>query len=268
MRRLGIALGVLAALSFFLGPFVWQVLTSLWPEAELTRPWPSHLTGAAYAHLLSGPQPFVRMMVNSFLVAAATTALTLSVGAAAAFALARLELPGRRWLLGGMLALSMYPPIATVSPLYLLVRGLGLRDQLLGLVLPYTTFALPLGIWVLYGFFRQLPEDLFRAARVDGCTPVQALWRVFLPLAAPALATTAILVFIFSWNEFLYAVSFMSSPAQRTVPVGIALLASEHVEPWAEIAAASVVATLPLVVVTVAFQRRIAAGLTAGGVKG
>lgn len=268
MRRLGLALGLAAALAFFLGPFAWQLLTSLWPEAELTRPWPSHLTGAAYVQLWTGPQPFARMIASSFLVAAATTAITLSAGAAAAFALARLALPGRRIILAAVLALSVYPPIATVSPLYLVIRWLGLRDHLGGLVLPYTTFALPLGIWVLYGFFRQLPDELYRAARVDGCTPTQALRHVFLPLAAPALATTAILVFIFSWNEFLYAVSFMSSPAHRTVPVGIVLLASEHVEPWAEIAAASVIATLPLVVVTVAFQRRITAGLTAGALKG
>ena len=268
MRRLGIAFGVAAALTFFVGPLAWQVLTSLWPEAELTRAWPSHLSGAAYARVLWGAQPFWRMMWNSLVVATATTLLTLTVGAAAAFALARLALPGRRLMLGGVLALSMYPPIATVSPLYLLLRAVGLRDQLAGLVLPYTAFALPLGIWVLHGFFRQLPDDLYRAARVDGCSPLQALWRVFLPLAAPALATTAILVFIFSWNEFLYAVTLMSSQARRTVPVGIALLSSEHVEPWAEIAAASVVSTLPLVLVTVAFQRRIAAGLTGGAVKG
>ena len=162
----------------------------------------------------------------------------------------------------------MFPPIATVSPLYLILRACGLRDTPLGLVLPYTTFALPLALWVLTGFFREIPDELYRAARVDGCTPFQAFRKVMLPLAAPGLATTAILVFIFSWNEFLYALTFTSSPEHRTVPVAISLFAGEHKEPWGEIAAASVIATLPLVILTLVFQRRIVAGLTQGAVKG
>jgi multiple sugar transport system permease protein len=161
----------------------------------------------------------------------------------------------------------MFPPIATVSPLYLILRATGLRDTLVGLVPPYATFALPLTLWILTSFFRQLPDELYRAARVDGCTPLGAFWRVLLPLAAPGLATTAILVFIFAWNEFLYALTFLSSPEKRTVPVAISLFASEHKEPWGEIAAASVIATMPLVVMTVLFQRRIVSGLTAGAVK-
>ncbi len=122
----------------------------------------------------------------------------------------------------------MFPPIATVSPLFLVIRALGLRDQLAGLVLPYTTFALPLTLWILTAFFRELPDELYRAARIDGCTPFQAFRKVMLPLAAPGLATTAILVFIFSWNEFLYALTFTSSPEKRTMPVAISLFAGEH----------------------------------------
>lgn len=262
---LGVAFATAAFLTFFLGPFLWQVLTSVWPDGELTRALPTHLTGENYQSVLSGT--FLRVVLNSLVVAALTTVFCLTVGSAAAFALAKLEFRGRGLLLSAALAVSMFPPIATVSPLYLILRAVGLRDTLPGLVLPYATFALPLTLWILTSFFRQLPDELYRAARVDGCTPFQAFRRVLLPLAAPGLSTTAILVFIFSWNEFLYALTFISTPVKRTVPVAISLFASEHKEPWGEVAAASVVATLPLVVLTILFQRSIVSGLTAGAVK-
>ena len=259
-RRFAIA----AALAFFLGPIAWQALTSLWPEPELTRAFPRSLTVANYAGL---GEPFARAVLNSLVVAAGTTLLCLAAGASAAFAIAKLEFPGRRLLLGAALAISMFPPIATVSPLYLVLRAIGLRDTLLGLVLPYTTFALPLTLWLLTSFFRALPDELYRAARVDGCTPWQAFVRVFLPLSWPALATSAILIFIFSWNELLYALTFISTPSKRTIPVAIALFAGEHIEPWGQIAAASMVAIVPLAVLTLVFQRRIVSGLTGGAVK-
>jgi len=254
----------LPVLLFFLGPLAWQLLTSFWPEPELTRALPHSLTVANYAGLGA---TFARAVLNSLLVAAGTTALCLAVGASAAFAVAKLDFRGRGLLFGGALAISMFPPIATVSPLYLVLRAAGLRDTLAGLVLPYATFALPLTLWLLTSFFRDLPDELYRAARVDGCTPWQAFVHVFLPLSWPALATCAILVFIFSWNELLYALSFISTPSKRTIPVAIALFAGEHVEPWGQIAAASVVATVPLAFLTLVFQRRIVAGLTAGAVK-
>ena len=261
MKR-GVAIAV--ALVFFGGPIAWQALTSLWPEPELTSALPRSLTLANYAGLGA---PFARAVLSSLLVAAGTTAVCLFVGASAAFAIAKLDFPGRRLLLGGALAVSMFPPIATVSPLYLALRSVGLRDSLAGLVLPYTTFALPLTLWLMTSFFRALPDELYRAARVDGCTPWQAFVRVFLPLSWPALATSAILIFVFSWNELLYALTFISTPAKRTIPVAIALFAGEHVEPWGQIAAASMVAILPLAVLTLLFQRRIVSGLTAGAVK-
>jgi multiple sugar transport system permease protein len=251
-------------LLFFLGPLFWQVVTSLWPEAELTRPWPHALTLSNYAGLGGS---FAGAALNSLIVAAGTTVLCLLTGASAAFAIAKLQFRGRSLLLNGALAISLFPPIATLGPLYLLLRAAGLRDSLFGLMLPYATFALPLTLWLLTAYFRQLPDDLYRAARVDGCTPWQALVHVFLPLSLPALATTAILVFIFSWNELLYALCFISTPSKRTIPVAIALFAGEHVEPWGQIAAASVVATLPLALLTFFFQQRIVAGLTAGAVK-
>jgi multiple sugar transport system permease protein len=250
-----------AILLFFVGPLFWQILTSLWPEAELTRPLPHALTLANYAGLGA---PFARSVANSIVVAAATTALCLAVGASAAFAIARLEFRGRSVLLAGALAISMFPPIATVSPLYLGLRAVGLRDTLAGLVLPYAAFALPLTLWLLTSFFREIPDDIFDAARLDGCTPWQIFLRVYLPLSWPALATCAILVFIFCWNELLFALSFISTPERRTIPPAIALFAGEHVEPWGQIAAASVVATVPLAALTFLFQKRIVAGLTAG----
>jgi multiple sugar transport system permease protein len=268
MRRLLLLFATLAAASFAVGPFLWQVLTSVRPASELTRPGlPSSFTLESYVAVFTG-RPFGRVLWNSAVVASGTTALCLLFGAGAAFALARLRVPGGRILLAAALLVSMFPPVATLSPLFLLVRALGLRDRLGGLVLADTTFALPMTLWIMTGFFRAIPEELYRAARVDGCSPLQAFHRVFLPLAAPALATTAILVFIFSYNELLYALTFTSSPEARTVPAAIALFAGEHEEPWGEIAAASVTATLPLVAVTLVFQRRIVAGLTAGAVKG
>ncbi len=266
--RWWVLLFVVAAVTFCVGPFLWQALTSVRPESELTKLGvPSSVSMESYVGAFHG-RPFGRVLFNSLIVASTTTLLCLSIGSTAAFALAKLEFRGRNLLLGLALVVSMFPPIATVSPLYLVVRALGLRDTLSGLVLPYTTFALPMTLWILTGFFRDVPDELYRAARIDGCSPFMAFRKILLPLVTPGLATTAILVFIFAWNEFLYALTFTSSPDKRTVPVAISLFAGEHKEPWGEIAAASVIATLPLVVVTLLFQRKIVSGLTAGAVKG
>jgi len=162
----------------------------------------------------------------------------------------------------------MFPPIATVSPLYLVIRAMSLRDTWLALVITYTTFSLPLSIWILTSFFRELPDEIYRASRVDGCTVFQSFVRIVLPLAAPGFFATAILVFIFSWNEFLYALTFTSTEASRTIPVAIALFPGLYEIPWGEIAAASVIVTAPLVVLVLVFQRRIIEGLTGGAVKG
>jgi multiple sugar transport system permease protein len=268
MKRLIVIVAIIATVIFCVGPFAWQILTSLRPESELTRvALPSSVSLRSYAGAFEG-RPFGRVIFNTALVASATTVLCLAIGSLAAFALAKMPFRGKKLLLGLALMVSMFPPIATVSPLYLVIRALGLRDQLPGLVLPYATFALPLTLWILTGFFRDIPDELYRAARLDGCSPFQAFTKVLLPLAVPGLATTGILVFISAWNEFLYALTFTSSPHKRTIPVAISLFAAEHKEPWGEIAAASVIATLPLIVVTLLFQRKIVAGLTAGAVKG
>lgn len=255
MRRVSLLWIIVLVLTFFVGPFAWQAAASF--ETGTT----------AYTQLFKDGL-FARSLLNSFIVALLTTVLCLTFASAAAFALGKLPMRGKTVLLAAALGASTFPPIATVSPLFLIIRSLGLRDTLLALVLTNTTFALPLALWVLTSFFKALPDDLYRAARIDGCTPFQAFTRVLLPLAAPGLITTGLLVFVFSWNEFLYALTFVPSPDKRTVPVAIALFAAEHAEPWTQIAAASVLATLPLLILTLVFQRRLISGLTAGAVKG
>jgi len=266
-HRAWLALAALMVFAFCVAPLVGQLVTSLRPAHPVTGA-ESFFSWSLdnYRGALHG-RPFVHSLANSAVVAGATTLLCLALGSLASFALAKLRLRGRRWFLGGALAISMFPPIATVSPLYLVIREIGLRDSLVALVLTYTTFALPLTLFVLTRFFHDIPDALYEAARIDGCTPLQAWWRIGLPLAAPGIASTAILVFIFAYNEFVYALTFTSSPEKRTVPVMISLFASDRVEPWGEIAAASVMAGIPLVLVTLLFQRRIVTALTQGALK-
>ena len=192
----------------------------------------------------------------------------MALGAGCAYALARLQFPGKAPILALVLAVSMFPQISIVSPLYLLLRELRLLNTYPGLVLPYLTFAMPLTIWLLVGFFRQLPAQLEEAAFMDGASRLRTLWSVVIPLAAPGLATTAILTFLYSWNEFLFALSFALGPERYTVPVAIALFRGQYQVPWGEILAAAVVATVPVAVIVLVAQRRIVAGLTAGAVKG
>ncbi|HEX6267970.1 MAG TPA: carbohydrate ABC transporter permease [Burkholderiales bacterium] len=266
MRR--VALALLAA--YCLAPFLWQVVTSLKPATELTSLpplLPSRVTFEHYAAIFTG-HPLLRLAANSAAVALGTTVLALALGALAAYAVSVLRMRGRAAILGVVLAVSMFPPIATVSPLFLLLNALGLRDTLAALVLTYSTFSLPLAVWLLASFFDALPRELYVAARMDGCSAFGALWRVVLPLAAPGILAAGLLVFIFAWNEFLFALSFTATEASRTLPVGIALFPGLHEIPYGEIAAASVLATLPVVALAFAFQRRIVEGLTAGAVKG
>ncbi len=255
---------------YCLGPFIWQIITSLKPASELTQLPPLLPAAPTTTHYVAvfGDSPFLRIIVNSAVVAAASTLLALVFGSLTAFALAQLRIRGTMVVLTFVLAISMFPPIATVSPLYLVIRTLHMRDTLVALIVTYTTFSLPLAIWVLTSFFRSIPREIYLAARVDGCTALQAFYRVIIPLAAPGLVATGILVFIFAWNEFLYALTFTATTASRTIPVGIALFPGLHEIPWGEIAAASVVVTVPVVILAFVFQRRIVEGLTAGAVKG
>lgn len=261
---------LIAVAAFCLLPFLWQLLTSLKPALEISHLPPLLPTKIVLDHYMAifRDRPFGRFILNSIIVASLTTLFCLSIGSLAAFAIAKLQFKGGSLLLFSALSISMFPPIATVSPLYLIIRGLGWRDTYAGLIIPYTTFALPLTIWILWSVFREIPDELYWAAQVDGCTPFQVFVRIFLPLAAPGIGTAAILVFIFAWNEFLYALTFTSRETMRTIPVAIALFPGLHEVPWGEMAAATIVVTFPLILLVLLFQRRIISGLTAGSIKG
>jgi multiple sugar transport system permease protein len=264
------ALALSLVLAFTLGPYVWMLLTALRDPADLAaRPaaLPSTFSIESFRAVFM-ERPFLRIVGNSLLVALLATALTLAAAIAAAFALARLPVPGKRAVLALLLSVAMLPPVASVGPVYLAAKALGLRDTIASLVIPYASLALPLATWILHGYFRDLPRDLHRAAKVDGCTPVQALVRVLLPPVAPGVVAAAILTFIFSWNEFLFALSLTSTDRARTLPVEIALFAGVHEVPWGEIAAASVVATLPVLAIVALLDRYLVGGLLAGSGKG
>ncbi len=207
---------------------------------------------------------FPRNVLNSFAVASLTTLLTLALGSPAAYALARLRVRRKNLILAIFLGLAIFPAIGMIGPLYMAMARLGLINRYPALVLPYTLLSLPLAIWILTQFFSTLPGSLEDAALVDGCTPIQAFVRVILPLSAPGLATAAVLIFIFAWNEFLFALIMTSTPDSRTVPVALALFAGLHELPWGTIAAATVVSVLPVLALVALFQRRIVEGLTSG----
>jgi multiple sugar transport system permease protein len=213
---------------------------------------------------------FTRALLNSVGIALIATALAVVIGSMAAYAVARLRFPGKQLLVGAALLIAVFPPISLVSPLFNLWRQLGLFDTWPGLIIPYLTFSLPLTIYTLSAFFREIPWSLERAARVDGATPLQAFLRVIAPLAAPGVVTTAILVFIFCWNDFVFAISLTSTNRSRTVPAAIAFFsgASQFETPVGSIAAAGVIITIPIIIFVFIFQRRIVAGLTSGAVKG
>lgn len=265
-----LSVGLALTLSFCLFPVLWQLITALKPTAELVTLPPFFPTQPTLEHFYSvfAERPFARILFNSTGVAVLTTVVCLIIGTPAAFAFAKLQVPGRRTMLLAMLAVSMFPPIAIVSSLFLLIRFLHLRDTWWALILADATFALPLTIWVLTSFLRDVSDDLLRAARVDGCSAWQALLYVFLPVVAPGLVTAALLTFVFAWNEFLFALTFTATDASRTVPVEISLFPGLHEIPWGELAAASLIVTLPVLVVVITLQRRLVAGLTAGAVKG
>lgn len=273
MRRWGrwAAVGVVALLVLAIAfPFYWAVVSSLTPEAELFEApslVPDELVLDHYVALFRERDFWVPIR-NSLVVAGSTTLLCVTLGTLCAYALARLDFRWKGAVLGFVLAVTMFPQISIVSPLYLLLRELGLINTYPGLIFPYLTFAMPLTVWLLVGFFRQLPEELEEAALVDGASRLQAFREVILPLALPGVATTAILTFLFSWNEFLFALSFTLGPERHTVPVAIALFRGQYQVPWGQILAAAVVASAPVAAVVLAFQRRIVQGLTSGAVKG
>ncbi|MCC7176806.1 MAG: carbohydrate ABC transporter permease [Acidobacteria bacterium] len=253
-----------------LAPLYVALVGSLTPDARLFQSVPLVPTPLVWDHYraLFGTRGFWVPLGNSLVVAVATTLLALLLGAPCAYALARLRFRGRAIVLALVLAVSMLPQISVVPPLFLFLRELGLIDTHAGLVLPYLTFAMPLTIWFLVTVFRQVPLEIEEAAMMDGASRLVAFRRIVLPLAAPGLATTALLTFLFSWNEFLFALTFTLGPERHTVPVAIALFRGQYQVPWGEVLAAALVATLPVALVVLVAQRRLVSGLTAGGVKG
>ncbi|MFF7994480.1 carbohydrate ABC transporter permease [Kitasatospora xanthocidica] len=261
----------LAVVLYALFPVWWIVALSFKDPATLSdgdfvpRTW----TWANYRGIFRTSE-FTRALVNSIGIAVIATTIAVVLGTMAAYAVARLRFPGKRLLVGVSLLIAMFPPISLVSPLFDIERVLGLFDTWAGLIIPYMTFSLPLAIYTLSAFFREIPWDLEKAAKVDGATPWQAFRLVIAPLAAPGVFTTGILVFIFCWNDFLFAISLTSTTSARTVPAAIAFFtgSSQFEQPTGSIAAAAVIITIPIVVFVLLFQRRIVAGLTAGAVKG
>jgi len=260
---------VIVAVAVF--PFYYAILTSLESGTALFRVnyLPESFSAANYRQVLT-TGAFGRNVMNSVMVSGVVVALSLFLSLTAAFALSRIAFPGRGALMLIVLSVSMFPQIAALAGLFEMMRGFGLYNSLWSLIFAYMIFTLPFTVWVLTAFMRELPVEMEEAAIVDGASPWAVLTKVFMPLMAPALVTTGLLAFIAAWNEFLFALTFISNNETRTVPVAIALLsgASQQEIPWGPIMAASVIVTLPLVLLVLVFQRRIVAGLTAGGVKG
>ncbi|MBC7974533.1 MAG: carbohydrate ABC transporter permease [Myxococcales bacterium] len=262
---------VAAIVLFAVFPFYYAIVTSLKSSTELFSVdyFPVNWNFDNYVGVFRD-NPFATNLWNSVLVAVTTVVVSLFLGVTAAYALARIRFRGRSLLLLTILGVSMFPQIAVLSGMYQMIRALGLYNNLGALVLSYMIFTLPFTVWVLTTFMRELPKELEEAAILDGASPWVIVTRVFMPLMWPALVTTGLLAFIAAWNEFLFALTFTLTNDKRTVPVGIATMsgASAHELPWGNIMAASVVVTLPLVLLVLIFQRRIVSGLTAGAVKG
>jgi multiple sugar transport system permease protein len=252
-------------------PILWILATSLKTETELTRrpiTWlPDDPTLANYLRAFA-EQPLLTYILNSVIVATLSTLLSILVAALAAYALARLRIPGRSLVLATLVAVSTFPLITLMVPLFQLMRALGILNTYLALILPYAVLNLPVCTLVLTSFFQGIPQDLENAAMIDGCSRLGALWRIIMPLAAPGVFTAAILAFVNAWDEFLLALSFTSSQAMRTVAVGITLYQGEYAFPWPLISAALIVALVPIAVLIASFQERVVGGLMQGGLKG
>ncbi|WP_342319154.1 carbohydrate ABC transporter permease [Corynebacterium mayonis] len=273
MRKLWHYIGVIFIMFWGLAPFYWMLITALRDKAYTfdTTPWPTHVTLENFRDALATNKgnDFLGAIGNSLIISLSTTALAVLVGVFTAYAIARLDFPGKGIITGIILAASMFPGIALVTPLFQLFGNLGWIGTYRAMVIPNISFALPLTIYTLISFFQQLPWDLEEAARVDGASRGQAFRLVLLPLAAPAIFTTAILAFITTWNEFMLARQ-LSTTATEPVTVAIARFSgpSAFEYPYAAIMAAGSLVTVPLIIMVLIFQRRIVSGLTAGGVKG
>jgi multiple sugar transport system permease protein len=270
-RKLRWGIVDILVLVFALVPVLWILSLSFKSKDTLTDGnfIPQSWTLQNYTDIFATTE-FLRALVNSVGIAIIATVIAVVLGTMAAYAIARLDFPGKQLLVGLSLLIAMFPQVSLVTPLFNIERQLGLFDTWPGLILPYITFALPLSIYTLSAFFREIPWELEKAAKMDGATPAQAFRKVIAPLAAPGVFTTAILVFILCWNDFLFAISLTSTEASRTVPAALSFFtgSSQFEDPTGTVSAAAVVITIPIIVFVLFFQRRIVAGLTSGAVKG
>lgn len=270
MYRVSFILSLVLLVVFSLLPFFWFLVTSLKTQVEITSIPPTFIPSFSLEFYRSAFSTYDlhRYLQNSLLVASCSTVLCMALAVLAGYALSRTTIAGRRFLLMLMLTVSMFPQMSIAGPVWRILSDLGWLNTYAGLTFPYVSLTLPLATWIMASFFRDFPSELEEAALLDGCTRAGALLRVVLPLSAPGVFTAFILVFIYTWNEFFFSLLIMTRPELQTLPVGIALFQGEYTLPWGEIAAASVVATLPLVFLVLVFQKRIIRGLTAGSIKG
>jgi trehalose/maltose transport system permease protein len=271
LKRGGFVVLICLALAYLLFPFYYAIVVSLRTGTDIFKVsyWPTTIDFANYVRVFR-EQPFAHNILSSIIVATSVVMISLLLSVAAAFALGRVRFRGRQVLLLTILGVSMFPQVAVLSGLFELIRALKLYDNLGSLIISYLIFTLPFTTWTLTVFMREIPRDLEEAAVMDGATPWGVIRHVFLPLLGPALVTTGVLAFIAAWNEFLFALTFTLSNEHRTVPVAIALItgASEFELPWGNIMAASVIVTIPVILLVLVLQRRLVAGLTTGAVKG
>jgi trehalose/maltose transport system permease protein len=263
---------VIVIILYTVFPFAFAIISSIMPSNELfqanTRYWPSEVNWSFYEYVLTNG-PFLSALRNSAIVSVATVLIALALGSLGAYAIGRMNFRGKTPIMYLILSMTMFPQIAILGSLYEMITNLGLYDRLPALIIAYLTFTLPFTVWVLANFFRSMPGELEEAALVDGATPFQAFWRILLPLSAPGLVTTGLLAFIAAWNEYLYALTFTQTRARTVQPAIASFTGNTQFElPWGNILAASVLVTIPLVILVLIFQRKILAGLTSGAVKG
>ncbi len=270
MNKTAFFILVIIIVSLSLFPFLWFVNTSLKSAIEITSIPPVLIPSGTLGSYSSAIFRYnlIHFVKNSFIVAGITTVITVLISIIMGYALARLRFACKGVFMGSLLVVSMFPQISIAGPVWRMLQEIGWLNSYQGLIIPYITLTLPLGVWILASFFKDIPPDLEAAAKIDGCGHLQTLFRIIVPLSAPGVFTAAILVFIYAWNEFFFALLIMTRQDLQTLPVGIALFQGQYTMPWGEIAAASTVSTIPLVLMVFLFQKRIISGLTSGAVKG
>ncbi|NPU89105.1 MAG: carbohydrate ABC transporter permease [Fervidobacterium sp.] len=271
--KVTLTLAVVFVLIWCIFPFYWAVVSSLKPNIELFDPNPTLIpknpTFSNYVKVFA-ERPFHVNIWNSIVVSGITTLTALIFGSFAGYAIARLQMKGKAFVMALILSVSMFPQISILGSLFVILRKLGMINTYQGLILPYVAITLPLTTWILQNFFRDLPKEIEEAAAIDGCSRLRTLFQIVFPMSAPGLVATGLLTFITAWNEFLFAFTFMQKPEYYTVPVAIAMFAgrTQYEQPWGQLMAAAVIVTAPLVVLVLLFQNRIISGLSAGAVKG